>query len=198
MRWIHPEFFHFRADADELAKRLPPELVLDRFGDDALLSVVSLRVHGPGPIEYEQLNIRTYATDAAGERGIWLLDTRVDRRLPAVGARLVGMPYHVEKPLIAPLDAIAHGDWRDVEPGLEAFLLERYFAFGRLGGLTWAMQVQHAPWRVRVARAMGQVPARFAGIRVEGDPIAAHIAETREVNLRAIHHIRAAEMRPAA
>jgi uncharacterized protein len=188
MRWTRPRFFHFRADGQELARRLPADLELDRFAGEAYVSLVSLHAHGPGPVSYEQLNVRTYAVGPRGERGIWLLETQVDRRLPAVGARLLGMPYHTERPLVSPLDAVAEDQARPVQPGLEEFLLERYVVFGHLvGDRVWSAQIAHAPWRVQPARARGDLRPRWAGIPVDADPVCAHVAADVQVILRGIH-----------
>jgi hypothetical protein len=48
-------------------------------------------------LRYDQVNFRTYVHGPAGP-GLWLLETRVSHPL-ALGARLLGMPYHLDTSL---------------------------------------------------------------------------------------------------
>jgi uncharacterized protein len=172
MAWRDPVFAHFRSDAERLAALLPSGLELDRFDGEAWVSVVALEAVGPAPrvaptlgklLRYRQVNLRTYVRGEEGP-GIYLLDTWVDRRLPALGARLLGMPYHVRRPLEVRFEedrvsvrgpgTVLAGRVAAEAPappvGVERFLLERYWAYGQLpGGHVYAVGITHEPWRVR-------------------------------------------------
>src|SRR5690349_11387310 len=107
MGWAHPLFIHFRIDPRRLAPLLrdgvAEHLSIDRRDGAAWLTIAALRMTGPLPRlggaigraragRYRQVNLRTYVTGERGP-GIVLLETEVDRRLPQLAARMVGMPY---------------------------------------------------------------------------------------------------------
>lgn len=202
MAWRDPVFAHFRSDAERLARRLPSGLELDRFDGEAWVSLVALEAEGPAPrvaptlgklLRYRQVNFRTYVRGEEGP-GIVLLDTWVDRRLPALGARLLGMPYHVRRPLEvrfeedrvsvrAPGTALSGRVAAEAPAppvGLERFLLERYWAYGQFpGGHVYAVQITHEPWRVRTVdwteAEVGQFPLAL------GAPHAGAIGQSLEL-----------------
>ncbi len=211
MRWSRCLFVHWRVDGARLLPLLPPGVLLDAYRGDALVSLAALEVRGPlpklgssvtlaGSRRYRQVNLRTYVVGEHGP-GIALLETWVDRRLPQLGARLVGMPYRVARPislsvgdqvsLITP-DVRVSGrtvdEPRPTAPAtLEHFALDRMWLYGRLpGGFGYGVQVAHAPWIWRPA----EVHVEFAGplplVDGAGEPIAAEVAEHQDVAVVAV------------
>lgn len=175
MRWDDPFFVHFAVPRARLAAKLPAGLELEVDGDEATVSLVALRATGPAPrlversplarlVSYAQLNLRTYVTGPRG-RGVFFLDSRVDRRWPTL-ARLAGWPYRRDaklaytaephavallasgvnvKGLPAPeLPALVEKD------APERGLLERYLSYGEApGGMVFVVRVGHPHWRTR-------------------------------------------------
>jgi len=130
--------------------------------------------------------------------GIALLDTVVDRRLPALGARLVGMPYRVLRPIALALDdspSLVTPDLRvtarplDEEHALRpatlaAFALDRYWLYGRLpGGFAYALRIAHAPWRVRTVEPRVELLCDPLLPSLRGTPVGAHLGDEQEVAL---------------
>ena len=77
--WEDLLFAHWRVDAGDLARLLPPELPLDTYDGAAWLGITpfrltDLRLRGMPPLPWRvgfpELNVRTYAT-ADGRPGIW-------------------------------------------------------------------------------------------------------------------------------
>jgi uncharacterized protein YqjF (DUF2071 family) len=210
MRWGRSLLVHWRLPAVELEARVPLGLELDRAGVDAFVTLVALEVAGPAPLprfalrrllRYRQINLRTYVVGPRGP-GIHLLDTRVDRLLPALGARAVGMPYWIERPLelgteppnvwlrtpAIEIAGRAAAATHAVEPGtLDGFLLDRFWAYGRLpGGLLYAVCLRHDPWQVRDVQVLHHSFTSAAGIAVEEQPFRAHLGEPQEVSVRSL------------
>ncbi len=121
--------------------------------------------------EHEFLNVRTYV-NREGEEGIYFLAEFVNRLCSVPLGRIsYGLPYQYAEiryretgaPKLAsgairqrgtgeefkyetkPFDC---NDCRHCEPGSEAeFLMERYVAFTRWGGLKRMFKIHHAPWQ---------------------------------------------------
>src|SRR5438270_8602707 len=107
MRWRQTFYVHWIVPADTLAARLPRGVTLDLWRGHAVASLVAIDVAGPAPrallesavahlFRYRQLNLRTYVDGPEG-LGMTLLETRIDRLTYALGARLAGMPYHLDR-----------------------------------------------------------------------------------------------------
>lgn len=208
MLWYNTFFIHWRVPGAQLEPHIPQGLSLDLFDGDAYVSLVALRVVGPSPglllplssifLEYYQLNVRTYVTAEAGQ-GILLLDTLVDRILPALGARLFGMPYRFAADLSlmvrgnrvslhAPGKDIA-GEINDTAPftpsegSLESFLTDRFWVYARMGGTTYGLRIKHAPWQLRPVRLEGVLPSSITGISGTNEPASANIDGRLDVSM---------------
>lgn len=167
MHWSNIFFVHWRVPSEQLEPRIPPGLNLDLFKGDAYVSLVALRVIGPAPWPvhllplsipgYHQLNVRTYVSTDSG-RGIFLLETLVDRLLPAFGARFLGMPYRLEHDLylnVRENNVSLHAPDIDIEgeagdtasqTSLVSFLTERYRVYTRApGGSIYGVHIEHEP-----------------------------------------------------
>lgn len=208
MRWYKTFFVHWKVTAAQLLPHIPPGLDLDLFKDDAYVSMVALRVSGPAPwllmplserfFRYNQLNVRTYVISGSG-RGILLIDTLVDRLLPAFGARLLGMPYRVVRDIDFKVNSgrvILHAPGLDIEGSISdaapttaeagslvEFLTDRFLVYSRMpGGLTYGLRIEHGPWRMRPV-SLAEAPMLPAADIVGAEPVAAHLAEELDVSL---------------
>jgi uncharacterized protein YqjF (DUF2071 family) len=102
MIWRDVCFAHWRADAEALARRLPPNVELDRFDGTAWISVVPFRmsdVHArylptlPGFHDVPEINLRTYV-HVGGVSGVWFFSLDAARPLVVEAARIAtGLPY---------------------------------------------------------------------------------------------------------
>ncbi|MFL5756138.1 MAG: YqjF family protein [Chloroflexota bacterium] len=106
MRWEHLLFAHWPVDAEELSRRLPPDLLLDTWEGEAWIGVVPflMTASGPNPIAlpgplgtFGELNVRTYVRPrdpGDGPPGILFLSLDCANPLAVEGARLVyRLPY---------------------------------------------------------------------------------------------------------
>lgn len=208
MRWRQTFYVHWLVPADTLALRIPRGCELDLWRGHAVVSMVALDVEGPAPraimktpvahlFRYRQLNLRTYVDGAEGP-GMTLLETRIDRVTYALGARLAGMPYHLDRQLTYEVHAAsldlrarglaAHGLVGDLPPStmpkgtLEHFACERYRAYAQLPvGRTLCVQISHAPWRARPVALQGPLSPAAMGLAVDVEPASAQLCEDVEV-----------------
>jgi uncharacterized protein len=207
MRWRQSFYVHWIVPVDTLTERLPRGVTLDLWRGHAVVSMVAIDVEGPAPralmrtpvahlFRYRQLNLRTYVEGPEGP-GMTLLETRVDRLTYALGARLAGMPYHLDRQLeyevhSASLTLQARGlsigglivdeAPHTLAPGsLEHFACERYRAYAQLPvGRTLCVQIAHPPWRVRGVRLQGPLTPQAMGLPVEVAPASALLGEDVE------------------
>ena len=208
MRWRQTFYVHWIVPADTLGDRLPRGVTLDLWHGHAVVSLVATDVEGPAPrallqtsmaqlFRYRQLNLRTYVEGAEGP-GMTLLETRIDRLSFALGARLAGMPYHLDRQLsydvgvtslrLRARDLAIDGLIEDVTPttlprgSLEHFAAERYRAYAQLPvGRTLCVQIAHPPWRARPVRLTGPVTPQALGLRADVQPASAQLCEEVEV-----------------
>lgn len=195
MQLLNTFFVHWRVSPTELQSRVPEGLELDLFEGDAYVSMVAIRVIGPFPWishVYNQLNVRTYVTG----NGIVLLETLVSSFLPALGARLLGLPYREAKDLdlkvnngLVSLHAFGLDIEGDVDTGvqkgsLESFLTDRFWLYTCMpGGLVYGLRIEHAPWRLHPVKLKKPLPSSVVGISGASEPAAAHLAEGVEVSV---------------
>jgi len=102
MHWRDVAFAHWRVDADVLTKTLPAGVALDRYEDEAWLSVVPFRMTGvhpegfpvvPGFGDVREINLRTYVR-VDGRRGVWFYSLDAASPLAVRAARYAtGLPY---------------------------------------------------------------------------------------------------------
>jgi uncharacterized protein YqjF (DUF2071 family) len=185
---------HWQVEFDQLARLLPPELPLDTFEGEAWLGisacrVESLRARGlpplPGLSSSPQLEVFTYVT--ADERpGLWFFSLELTKqllveaakrahRLPAYRAAIAAGAGSFE----ASRDGLAfrvrwEAAGEPFEPAsasLDHFLTERYAFYTADGGRLYRAELQHAPSRLRSARAAVE-SATLAPVLLEGAPYA--------------------------
>jgi uncharacterized protein len=208
MIWKQTLYVHWLVPAHAVEERIPRGVTLDRWRGHAVVSLVALDVEGPAPrallhsgmaplFHYQQLNLRTYVDGPEGP-GMTLLHTRLDRFTYALGARLVGMPYHLDRRLAYSVDGDdvhlrARGLVLDgkivgsaphlLMPGsLEHFADERYRMYAAMpGGRTLCVKIAHEPWQARRVRLQEMLTPAALGLPVETPPACAHVCEDVDV-----------------
>ena len=206
-RWDDLFFLHWTYSAEAIQRRLPAGLTVDTFAGQAYLGVVGFRMNAVRPAflpalpwlsYFNELNVRTYVRDAAGEPGVWFFSLDCDR-VPAVAlARLgFGLPYEHATMSFGPglaqscrrrgETATARYAWSaksapaPTTPGsLEFHLAERYSFFSMRRGRLVRGQVHHAPYQLSEADvpAWSALPLTWDGFDV-GDraPDLAHCCQ---------------------
>ena len=102
-KWSDLLFLHWRWNAEELQKRLPPGLFIDTHEREAWLGLVPFfmecirpRFLPPAPwlSWFQELNVRTYVHDEKGTPGIWFFSLDCDQPIAVRLARtLFRLPY---------------------------------------------------------------------------------------------------------
>ena len=194
-RWDDLFFLHWEYSAAAIQARLPSGLTVDTFEDKAYLGVVGFRMNAVRPLGlpalpwlsyFNELNVRTYVRDAAGEPGVWFFSLDCDRAPAVVIARAgFGLPYEHAAMSFGPALAqscrrqgaqeTARFAWSVVSspqiavPGsLEFHLAERYSFFSVRRGRLVRGQVHHAPYELSQASttAWSDLPLRWDGFDV--------------------------------
>ncbi len=196
-RWDDLFFLHWEYSAAAIQARLPSGLTVDTFEGKAHLGVVGFRMNAVRPAglpalpwlsTFNELNVRTYVRDAAGEPGVWFFSLDCDRApAVAIARAFFGLPYEHAAMSFGP--GLAQSCRRQGEqetaqfawsaasspqvapPGsLEFHLAERYnFVSVRRGQLVRG-QVHHAPYQLSEAAAAtwSDLPLRWDGFDVGG------------------------------
>jgi uncharacterized protein YqjF (DUF2071 family) len=195
MRWRHTLFVHWLVPAERLAPLIPRAVELELWRGHGVVSFVAVDVESP-LFGCRQINLRTYVQGAAGP-GMTILHTRIDRLSYALGARLAGMPYHLDRQLRFDVRAgslevrardlrvsglVDGGAAATLLPGsLEYFAAERYRAYAQLPvGRVLCVRVSHAPWRARAVRLEQRLTPAALGLQVDAAPASAHLCEDVE------------------
>jgi uncharacterized protein len=180
-RWSDLVFLHWRWEADELQRRLPPGLLVDRHEGEAWLGLVPffmdrVRPRGLPPVPvlswFQELNVRTYVHDEHGTPGVWFFSLDCDQPLAVAVARtFFGLPYHPARMGVQrgsagiryacrrrgeSTDSVFDYQFgtpaRFAEPGsLDYFLVERYVLFTTTARGLRLGRVQHDPYELSPA-----------------------------------------------
>jgi uncharacterized protein len=102
-RWSDLLFLHWKWDAQDLQRRLPPGLFVDTHEGHAWLGIVPFYMQRvrprflpavPGLSWFLELNVRTYVFDEHGTPGVWFFSLDCDQPLAVRIARAgFGLPY---------------------------------------------------------------------------------------------------------
>lgn len=206
-RWDDLFFLHWEYEPAALQARLPAGLTVDTFAGQAHLGVVGFRMNAVRPAGlpalpwlsyFNELNVRTYVRDAAGEPGVWFFSLDCDRApAVAIARQCFGLPYeHATmsfgpglaqscrrngRPETASYAWSAAGAPQAASPGSLAFhLTERYSFFSVRGGRLLRGQVHHGPYALSPAAtsAWSAAPLRWDGLDVgERPPAFAHCCQ---------------------
>ncbi|MFE9655926.1 YqjF family protein [Micromonospora sp. NPDC006431] len=181
-RWSWITFIHWRCPPSMLQPMLPPGLAVDTFDGSAWVGLTPFLMQGvripalpavPWLSSFPETNVRTYARDRQGRRGIWFLSLDA-ARLPAVLAARVGyrLPYYWSdmavrvsgtrvayrcarrqpgpRRLRCDADVRLGPPLREVERDeLAHFLTARYRLFTVIAGGLAAAEVEHPEWPLR-------------------------------------------------
>lgn len=208
MSWRQTLYVHWIVPAAPLRDRLPRGVTLDQWHGHAVVSLVALDVEGPAPrrllhttmaplFHHQQLNLRTYVDGPEGP-GMALLHTRLDRVTWALGARLVGMPYHLDRKLAYFVTAdtvrlrarelvldgkIAAERGHPLPLGsLEQFADDRYRLYAPLSAnRTLCVKITHPQWKARPVRLQELRMRDELGLRLDLPPASAQVCEDVEV-----------------
>lgn len=175
-RWESLLFLHWRWDAAEIQRTLPPGLYVDTFQGDAWLAIVPFYMRGirprfcppvPGISDFLELNVRTYVHDEQGRPGVWFYSLDCNQRFAVWTARtFFHLPYQNARMSAQLSDgwinyrcqrrgelAESHFRYRiaaesqAAEPGsLAFFLAERYLLFSQTPRGIRCGQVHHTPY----------------------------------------------------
>ncbi len=174
-RWSQLVFLHWRVSAEEVAPLLPRGLVPDVFDGSSWVGLIPFvldraTVFGGPAIPYfgdfVEINVRLYAVDARGRRGVVFVSLEASRLAAVLAARAIfGLPYvwsrtrldrssgdlvystrrHLDRQLTSrivarPSITEVHGD------ALADFLTARWALFSRVRGRTIRLRNHHEPW----------------------------------------------------
>lgn len=191
-RWSDLLFLHWRWDAEDLQRRLPPGLFVDRHEGEAWLGLLPFfmdrvrpRFLPPVPVLswFQELNVRTYVHDENGTPGVWFFSLDCDQPLAVAVARaFFGLPYlharmsvrrdttgiHYEcrrsgQNTASAFDYSLGTSTRLAEPGtLDFFLVERYVLFTTTAHGLRIGHVHHEPYPLSPATVTRHDELAFA------------------------------------
>lgn len=174
-RWSHLVFLHWRVDAAEVAPLLPAGLRPDEFDGSTWVGLIPFvldraTVFGSPPVPYfgsfVEVNVRLYAVDELGRRGVVFVTLDAARLAAVLAARaLFSLPYvwsrtrlersddrfaftarrHLDHSLTTRIVARTN-DIPVVHDPLADFLTARWALFTRVRGRTLRLRNHHEPW----------------------------------------------------
>ncbi len=198
--WRDLLFLHWRAEAAEIAPLLPPGTAPDEHDGSTWVGLIGFRLVnatlGAGPAipyfgTFAEVNVRLYAVDQLGRRGVVFRSLEASRLLAVLAARAAfSIPYfwsrteHVRLPDGLGYAARRHGGrgrsrfvaasiGPTIEPtALEHFLTARWGLFTRRFGRTILLPNTHERWelhRAEIVELDDSLVAQ-AGIPARGTP----------------------------
>jgi uncharacterized protein YqjF (DUF2071 family) len=179
-RWSDLVFLHWRVDADQVAPLLPAGLRPDEFDGSSWVGLIPFvldraTVFGSAPIPYfgsfVEVNVRLYAVDARGRRGVVFVSLEASRLAAVLAARaLFAIPYVWSRTRLEVTNGeycytstrhfASHAHTRIVarstgtpvvDDPLADFLTARWALFTRVRGRTIRLRNHHEPWRLFTA-----------------------------------------------
>jgi uncharacterized protein YqjF (DUF2071 family) len=174
-RWSHLVFLHWRVDAAQVAPLLPPGLTPDEFDGSSWVGLIPFvldraTVFGSPAIPYfgdfVEVNVRLYAVDAEGRRGVVFVSLEASRLAAVLAARAIfALPYRWSRTsLRLDGDRLEFASRRHLDHALTSrvvatrsrvavhddaladFLTARWALFTRVRGRTLYLRNHHAPW----------------------------------------------------
>lgn len=167
--WNHAVFLHWKVEPQLLRSWVPLPLKLDRFKDDAWVSVVIFRMERIRPkglppfapvSDFDEINIRTYV-EYKGMQGVHFLSIEASKRLSSYIARKVSaLPYRYSKMKYGQSDCSSeNGEYQDVlnfnfkigesiihKSHLDIWLTERYALFQDARSDINTFDIHHVEW----------------------------------------------------
>ncbi|MET0989766.1 MAG: DUF2071 domain-containing protein [Glaciihabitans sp.] len=176
-RWSDLAFLHWRVDASQVAPLLPKGLRPDEFDGSSWVGLIPFvldraTVLGSPPVPYfgdfVEINVRLYAVDQQGHRGVVFVTLDAGRLAAVLAARaLFALPYvwsrttvtrtgtelvyrgrrHLDRTATSEI-VVRTTEVPVVDDPLADFLTARWALFTRVLGRTVRLRNTHAPWRV--------------------------------------------------
>jgi uncharacterized protein YqjF (DUF2071 family) len=176
-RWSHLAFVHWRVDSAVVAPLLPKGLRPDEFDGSSWVGLIPFvldraTVLGSPPVPYfgdfVEINVRLYAVDQQGHRGVVFVTLDAARLAAVLAARvLFALPYvwsrttltrtddtliyrgrrHLDRAATSEI-VVRISDIPVVDDSLADFLTARWALFTRVAGKTVRLRNIHAPWKV--------------------------------------------------
>ena len=175
-RWSHLAFLHWRVDSVLVEPLLPPGLAPDEFDGSSWVGLIPFvldraTIAGSPPVPYfgsfVEVNVRLYAVDATGRRGVVFVSLEASRLAAVLAARAAfSLPYEWSSTRVADGD----GQWRysarrhwtrdvgcdihvtpsdaPVATALGDFLTARWGLFTERRGATLFLPNEHPPWEL--------------------------------------------------
>ena len=179
-RWSNLAFLHWRVRPEDVAPLLPKGTRPDVFEGSSWVGLIPFvldraTVFGSPPVPYfgnfVEVNVRLYAVDATGRRGVVFVSLEASRLAAVLAARAVfSIPYEWASTRVQ----VEHGQWRyrsrrhgardigcDIritpsatphDSPLAQFLTARWGLFTSRFGSTVFLPNEHPPWEVFEAR----------------------------------------------
>ncbi len=197
-RWSHLVFMHWRVDAALVAPLLPEGLVPDEYDGSSWVGLIPFvldraTILGSPPVPYfgnfVEVNVRLYARDSRGRRGVVFVSLEASRLAAVLAARgLFSLPYIWSRTRLT----VANGEYRytstrhfdrsshtnivarptsiavENDP-LADFLTARWALFTSVRGRTIHLRNHHEPWPLFTADVVSiddtlLAAAGFAGL----------------------------------
>jgi uncharacterized protein YqjF (DUF2071 family) len=176
-------FLHWRADPERIAPLLPEGLVPDVYDGSSWVGLIPFvldraTVFGSPPIPYfgnfVEVNVRLYAVDAQGRRGVVFISLEASRLAAVLAARaLFSLPYIWARTRLSITDGVyrytssRHFSASDrtqidvrplarsvVDDDLADFLTARWALFTHSRGKTIHLRNHHEPWPIFEAEVL--------------------------------------------
>lgn len=179
-RWSELVFLHWRVDAEQVAPLLPAGLRPDVFDGTSWVGLIPFvldraTVFGSPPVPYfgnfVEVNVRLYAVDDRGRRGVVFVSLEASRLAAVLAARaLFSIPYMWSRTTLeVAAGELRYSSSRHFAPGarsqivarpttravvadpLADFLTARWALFTRVRGRTVHLRNHHEPWELFAA-----------------------------------------------
>ncbi|TFD69537.1 YqjF family protein [Cryobacterium gelidum] len=196
-RWSHLVFLHWRVDAALVAPLLPNGLVPDEYDGSAWVGLIPFvldraTILGSPPIPYfgsfVEVNVRLYAVDPQGRRGVVFVSLEASRLAAVLAARgLFSLPYVWSRTGLTVdsgqyrYTSTRHGDRTKytavvarpgsvavVDDPLADFLTARWALFTSIRGRTVHLRNHHEPWPLYRAELVSIDDTLLAGAGFAG------------------------------
>lgn len=198
--WRDVAFLHWRVAAQQVAGLLPPGVVPDEHDGGTWVGLIGFELDratiGPTPAipyfgRFAEINVRLYAVDAVGRRGVVFRSLEASRLAAVLAARAAfSIPYEWSSTSIQRgQSTVAFRAHRHIGRGrtsfgvtwereaaeageLELFLTARWGLFTERFGRTIHLPNEHEEWRLHPATLTGldDELVRLAGVAVGGPP----------------------------
>jgi len=212
--WHDVSFLHWRYDPAVVRPLVPRGLELDLYDGAAWIGLVPFYITGltlphapaiPYVSNFPETNVRTYAADRSGGRGVWFFSLDAARLLAVIGARAgYALPYFWSRMRVscdgkkarysserlhgpkASSDAeVTIGEPIAAPSELERFLTMRFRLYAGRSGRLWKADIEHQPWPLQRASVTGLRDrlVQAAGLPAPAGGALTHYARRMEVKV---------------